>query len=106
MMDTEKPLDGVHHVLTNLRFVTDGPDRAIGTFYVTAYLPGAAAGQPTLPFAMGQCTDHYVRTADGWKVQVLSVRAVLAARQPSLTGTRVSCHHDSSHNVGVEAGRP
>lgn len=68
MMDTDKPLAGVRHVLTNLRFTTDGPDQATGTFYVTAYLPGAPAGQATLPFAVGQCTDHYRRTAEGWKV--------------------------------------
>ncbi|MFF0766134.1 nuclear transport factor 2 family protein [Streptomyces sp. NPDC003737] len=68
MMDTDKPLAGVRHVLTNFRFTTDGPGRVTGTFYVTAYLPGAPAGQGTVPFAMGQCTDHYRRTEQGWKV--------------------------------------
>lgn len=69
-MDTDSPIAGVHHVLTNLRFVADGPDRAIGTLYVTAYLPGAPDGQAaTLPFAMGQCTDHYVRASGGWRLE-------------------------------------
>lgn len=68
MMDTDKPLDGVRHVLSNPRFVTDGPDRAVGTVYVTAYLPGTADGLATLPFTMGVCTDHYLRTGGGWKV--------------------------------------
>ena len=69
MMDTDSPIAGVHHVLSNLRFTADGPDRATGTLYVTAYLPGAADGQATLPFAMGQCTDRYVRTTDGWRIE-------------------------------------
>ena len=67
-MDTEHPIEGVRHVLTNLRFTSDGPDQAIGTMYITAYLPGAPADAMTLPFAMGRGTDHYQRTADGWKV--------------------------------------
>jgi hypothetical protein len=69
MMDSdESPIPGVRHVLTNLRFTADGPDRATGTVYVTAYLAGAPEGMATLPFAMGVCTDHYLRTEDGWKV--------------------------------------
>jgi hypothetical protein len=69
-MDTDSPIAGVRHVLTNLRFTADGPDRAVGTLYVTAYLPGAPDGRAaTLPFAIGQCTDHYVRTPDGWRIE-------------------------------------
>ncbi|MEU4143009.1 nuclear transport factor 2 family protein [Streptomyces parvulus] len=68
MMDTDKPLAGVRHVLTNFRFTQDETGRATGTFYVTAYLPGAPAGQATLPFAMGLCTDRYTHTPQGWKV--------------------------------------
>ena len=68
MMDTASPIPGVRHVLTNFRFTTEAPDQAVGTMYVTAYLPGAPAGQATVPFAMGQGTDHYRRTTDGWKV--------------------------------------
>jgi hypothetical protein len=68
MMDTDSPIPGVRHVLTNFRFTADGPDQAVGTMYITAYLAGANDGQATLPFAMGRGTDHYRRTADGWKV--------------------------------------
>lgn len=68
-MDTDRPLAGIRHVLSNLRFVTDGPDRATGTVYITAYLPGAAEGLATLPFTMGVCTDRYLRTAEGWKIE-------------------------------------
>lgn len=67
MMDSDSPIPGVRHVHTNLRFAADGPDAATGTAYVTAYLAGAPEGQETLPFAMGQVTDHYQRTADGWR---------------------------------------
>ncbi|MCI2420115.1 nuclear transport factor 2 family protein [Saccharopolyspora sp. K220] len=49
MMDTEKPLAGVRHVLSNFRFLGDGLDAAVGTVYVTAFLPGARSGRATLP---------------------------------------------------------
>jgi len=68
MMDTNSPIPGVRHVLTNLRFVGDGTDRAVGTMYVTAYLAGTSEQEDTTPFAMGRGTDQYHRTADGWKV--------------------------------------
>ena len=66
MMDTDSPIPGVRHVLTNFRFTTEGPDQAVGTMYVTAYLAGAQQG--TVPFAMGLGTDRYRRTSEGWKV--------------------------------------
>jgi len=68
MMDTDSPIPGVRHVLTNFRFTTDEPDQAVGTMYITAYLAGAREGQGTLPFAMGTGTDTYRRTVGGWKV--------------------------------------
>jgi hypothetical protein len=67
-MDTDSPIPGVRHVLTNFRFTGSGPTTAMGTMYITAYLDGAPAGQRTLPFAMGLGTDHYRRTSNGWKV--------------------------------------
>ncbi|QII00235.1 SnoaL-like domain-containing protein [Rhodococcoides fascians A21d2] len=68
MMDTNSPIPGVRHVLTNLRFTTNRRDTATGLMYVTAYLDGAPTGQGTLPFAMGLGTDHYRRSCHGWKV--------------------------------------
>jgi len=68
MMDTDSPIAGVRHVLTNFRFVADGVDRAVGTMYVTAYLASTPEKDDTAPFAMGRGTDHYRRTAGGWKV--------------------------------------
>lgn len=69
MMDTHSPIPGVRHVLTNFRFVAEGADHAIGTMYVTAYLPADPGGMAeTTPFAMGRGTDHYRRTPSGWKV--------------------------------------
>jgi hypothetical protein len=67
MMDTNSPIPGVRHVLTNFRFVADGEDGAVGTMYVTAYL-ASTSGQATTPFAMGRGTDRYRRTANGWTV--------------------------------------
>ncbi|KQP56105.1 nuclear transport factor 2 family protein [Agreia sp. Leaf283] len=67
MMDTNSPIPGVRHVLTNFRFVADGTDRAVGTMYITAYL-ATPEKEDTTPFAMGRGTDNYRRTASGWKV--------------------------------------
>lgn len=67
-MDINSPIPGVRHVLTNLRFVVDGTDQAIGTMYITAYLANPSETNNTLPFAMGRGTDHYRRTDSGWKV--------------------------------------
>ena len=68
MMDTNSPIPGVRHILTNFRFVANGSDRAVGTMYITAYLANTVEKEETIPFAMGRGTDHYHRTASGWKV--------------------------------------
>lgn len=68
MMDTDSPIAGVRHVITNCRFTADGHDRAVGTMYITAYLADRPGEPQTTPFAVGRGTDHYRRTASGWKV--------------------------------------
>jgi len=68
MMDTNSPIPGVRHVLTNFRFTAEGDGHAVGTMYITAYLANASEGGETVPFAMGRGTDRYRRTASGWKV--------------------------------------
>lgn len=69
MSAPDSPIAGIHHLLTNFRFLADGADAAIGTFYVTAFLHGAPQTPGTLPFAMGQVTDRYLRTDAGWKAE-------------------------------------
>lgn len=58
---------GIRHVLTNPRFVMTGPDRASGTSTLTAYLMPEDGVSPTLPYAVGQDVDEFVRTPDGWR---------------------------------------
>jgi predicted ester cyclase len=68
-MDRDRPLGNLRHVLSNFRFTADSPTEASGTFHVTAYVADGPQGNDTLPFAMGVCTDHYVRTQEGWRVR-------------------------------------
>lgn len=58
---------GIRHVLTNPRFVMTGPDSASGTSTLTAYLMTEDGANATVPFAVGQDIDEFVRTKDGWR---------------------------------------
>lgn len=69
--DETNPLPGIRHLLSNARFVADGPDRATGTVLLAAYFvpaDGAEGIIPTIPFAVGQDHDTYVRTPEGWRL--------------------------------------
>ncbi|MBV2357559.1 ester cyclase [Streptomyces sp. J2-1] len=68
MMDRDKPLGSLRHVLTNFRFTHTGPGTAEGTYHVTAYIAGNPQGDDTVPYTMGVGTDQYLRTDDDWKV--------------------------------------
>jgi hypothetical protein len=81
MMDAERPLGNLRHVLSDFRFVTDGEDRAKGSFHVTAYVAGAP--DETVPFMMGVGSDQYVRHADGWKVVSRAVRPHVMRSPPA-----------------------
>lgn len=63
----ENPYAGIRHVCTNMRFVADGEDRAVGTSILTAYLDQGQAGAATLPFVVGEDNDRFVRTEAGWR---------------------------------------
>ena len=56
----ENPL-GIHHVVSNARFTSDGDGRARGTSTLTAYMG------TTVPVAVGVDHDVFVRTAEGWR---------------------------------------
>lgn len=58
---------GIHHVLSNARFVAAGMDQAVGTSTLTAYMATPEATYPaTVPIAVGIDHDEFVRTVDGW----------------------------------------
>jgi SnoaL-like domain len=58
---------GIRHVTTNMRFVADGADQAVGTTIVTAYLDQGNPRRATLPFVVGEDQDRFVRTDQGWR---------------------------------------
>ena len=59
---------GIHHVLSNARFVAAGMDQAVGTSTLTAYMATQDHnGSATIPIAVGVDHDEFVRTADGWR---------------------------------------
>lgn len=59
---------GIHHVMSNARFVAAGKDRAVGTSTLTAYMMPQDGSHPaTVPLAVGVDHDEFVRTADGWR---------------------------------------
>lgn len=67
-LDVNPPIPQVRHVITNTRFLTEGPDRAYGTSMLTAYSGASPEGTRTTPITIGQDHDAFVRTAEGWKL--------------------------------------
>ncbi len=55
------------HVVTNQRFVLNGPDQASGSSTLIAYSAPAEGSSPTTPTVVGVDHDTYVRTASGWR---------------------------------------
>lgn len=55
------------HVCTNMRFVPDGTDGALGSTVVTVYRYSGAGLGDTTAHGVGEYTDRFVRTADGWR---------------------------------------
>ena len=63
----DDPYPGIRHVCTNMRFVADGDGAAIGTTLVTAYVRREDGPAATVPFAIGEDHDRFVRTEQGWR---------------------------------------
>ena len=56
------------HVCTNMRFVADGDDTAEGTTLLIQYRDERDGRDTTLPRAIGEDRDRFVRTAQGWRL--------------------------------------
>ncbi|MEV6374086.1 nuclear transport factor 2 family protein [Micromonospora musae] len=65
--DEKQPMPGLIHLASNQRFVYDGPDQAKGTVFQTAYLVNDDGHAATVPFAVGEDQDTFVRTPNGWR---------------------------------------
>lgn len=66
--DAANPLPGIRHSVSNARFVDNGDGTATGTSMLTAYFTPAGQAATTVPFAVGEDHDTFVRTPDGWKL--------------------------------------
>jgi 3-phenylpropionate/cinnamic acid dioxygenase small subunit len=63
------PWRTIRHVCGNMRFVADGPDRAIGTSVLTVFMVLRNETAVTLPFSVGEDHDRFVRTEQGWRLK-------------------------------------
>ena len=59
----------IRHVSTNMRFVSEGDGAASGISLVTAYMAEGQEPGTTLPWAVGEDHDQFVRTSDGWRLR-------------------------------------
>jgi hypothetical protein len=51
-----------------MRFVTDGPDAAIGTTVLTVFMVAGSGPATTTPWSVGEDHDRLVRTPQGWRI--------------------------------------
>ena len=77
------PWRTIHHVCGNMRFVSEGPDAALGSTMLIVFMD-ADGTHSSVPFNVGEDHDRFVRTGDGWRL--VSRRWVeLFARGDALT---------------------
>jgi hypothetical protein len=55
------------HACMNMRFIADGDDRAEGTTLLIQYLDEGDGRGTTLPRAIGEDRDRFMRTEQGWR---------------------------------------
>jgi hypothetical protein len=58
----------IRHAATNMRFVYDGHDEAVGTTMLTVFMVAGSNDATTLPWNVGEDHDRFVRTTDGWRI--------------------------------------
>jgi hypothetical protein len=70
------------HVCTNMRFVADGDDAAEGTTLLIQYLDEGDGLGATLPRAVGEDRDRFVRTEQGWRFVLRSFEQLFVRQDP------------------------
>jgi hypothetical protein len=71
------------HVCTNMRFVADGDEAAEGTTLLVQYLDDGDGPGSTLPRAVGEDRDRFVRTEQGWRFVSRSFEQLFVGQDPS-----------------------
>jgi hypothetical protein len=59
--------NSIHHVVSNPRFISAGPDSALGTSTLNAYLRPDGSSPSTIPAAVGEDRDQFVRNSGEWR---------------------------------------
>ena len=73
------------HLCTNMRFVTNGDDAATGHVALTVYQDDSEGPGTTLPAAVGEDQDRFVRTSEGWQFECRSFNVAFARQSPRPT---------------------
>src|SRR3981081_907024 len=55
------------HICSGMRFVRNGPDKAIGSTLLTIFMGQAGSVGSSNPQIVGEDRDEFVRTPEGWK---------------------------------------
>ena len=72
----------IRHVSTNMRFVSEADDAAAGMTLVTADMDEGEAAGTTLPWAIGEDPDRFVRTDQGWRLLSRRWEKLFARQEP------------------------
>jgi hypothetical protein len=65
-----------------MRFIADGDDRAEGTTVITQYMDQGDGPGRTLPAAVGEDHDRFVRTDQGWRFVSRSFDLLFVRQDP------------------------
>lgn len=69
------PWNTIRHVVSDMHFVSDGPDAARGTHVVIAFMD-ADGTRSSVPWNVGEDHDRFVRTDEGWRIASRSFGAL------------------------------
>ena len=62
----DPPWRAIHHICGNMRFLTDGEARAVGSTMLIVFMDVDEA-QSSVPFSVGEDHDRFIRTEEGWR---------------------------------------
>ena len=60
--------EGIRHVCGNMRFLDTGDDTAEGITVLTVYFDNEHEPGTSMPWAVGEDHDQFVRTENGWRL--------------------------------------
>ena len=58
----------IRHICSNMRFAAISDDAARGVTVLTVFMEQGDGVGSSVPWVVGEDHDHFVRTADGWRI--------------------------------------